>query len=118
MSRNTLTIITAVVALVLGFGIHFASNYPTNHQTFTGTVTDITETVQSKSHVKLIEVDNQDWYKVSDEWLLGNFRSRDLWGSLEVGETYKFETYGYRIGIFSGYPNVVEAEVVEAKSEK
>lgn len=105
----------AVVCLIaFGLLISLAGCFPLNEQTFSGTVTDVTETVKKNSeggttNLKLVEVDNRDWYKVEDELFLGHFRSRDLWGSLEESKTYSFKAYGYRIGAFSEYPNIVEA---------
>ncbi|MGL5825594.1 MAG: hypothetical protein ACRCZD_12650 [Phycicoccus sp.] len=41
--------------------------------------------------------------------LLGlSFNTADKYGSLKVGQTYTFTTMGWRVPIFSMFPNIVE----------
>jgi hypothetical protein len=46
-------------------------------------------------------------FNVSDS-LAGNFSSYDTWNHLEVGKTYDIRTGGYRVGVFSMFPTVLE----------
>lgn len=49
---------------------------------------------------------------VADSIIHPRFNSADLYGSLEVGKTYEMEVYGWRFGLFSMFPNILEAEEV------
>ncbi|MNC80987.1 hypothetical protein D3C75_1339710 [compost metagenome] len=41
------------------------------------------------------------------------FNSSDIYAELEVGKTYKFEVYGFRIAFWSKYENIVEVQEIE-----
>ena len=43
------------------------------------------------------------------------YNSSDFYGNLDVGKTYRLKVYGWRIPIFSMYPNLVAMEEVTAK---
>lgn len=51
-------------------------------------------------------------FEVSDSILLLRFDSSDLYGSIEVGKTYDFDSRGIRLGIASMYPNITSAHAV------
>lgn len=40
------------------------------------------------------------------------YNSSDFYGNLDVGKTYRLKVYGWRIPIFSMYPNIVRMDVV------
>ena len=44
------------------------------------------------------------------------FNSSDVYGSISVGDTCIFETYGWRVPLFSMYPNIISAECVSEES--
>lgn len=46
-------------------------------------------------------------FNVSDS-LAGGFDSWDTWQRLEVGKTYDIKTGGFRVGILSQFPTVLE----------
>jgi hypothetical protein len=46
------------------------------------------------------------------------YNSSDVYGNLDVGKRYRFKVYGWRIPIFSMYPNLVKAEEVKAGEGK
>jgi hypothetical protein len=46
-------------------------------------------------------------FKLEDELFYGNFNSSDWYGQIRKDSTYTFETIGYRVGILSSYPNIV-----------
>jgi hypothetical protein len=83
-----------------------------------GTEKEVTITIQDKERIVkgsgdglesyyLIFTENGT-YKNEDTFLYLKFRSSDLQGKLQVGETYKVKVYGWRIGLFSTYPNIVK----------
>lgn len=47
-------------------------------------------------------------YKIEDSLIQGKFNSSDIYGSIEVGETYTFEIVGERNEFLSMYPNIVK----------
>lgn len=54
-------------------------------------------------------------FSVSDNWFAGQFASADTFASIDVGETYNFETRGFRLPILSLFPNIVG--VTEASAQ-
>lgn len=50
--------------------------------------------------------------EVGDSLFDGHFDSADTWAGIEEGHTYRMKTRGVRVGFFSMFPNVVEAEEV------
>lgn len=52
-------------------------------------------------------------FNVEDAFFLGKFNSADTYADIEIGKTYLFETYGFRNGFFSWFPNIVSATEVE-----
>lgn len=51
-------------------------------------------------------------FEITDSILKWRFDSSDDYNRIEVGKTYKFTTGGYRIPLFSMYPNIYEYYVV------
>ena len=48
--------------------------------------------------------------KLEDDVLRGNWYSSDVYGHLREDVTYTFTTSGYRFGLFSSYPNIIEVK--------
>lgn len=61
------------------------------------------------SQQKLVYTEECGVFEVQDNWFLGQFNSADTYGSLEEGQTYDFKTVGFRNGLFSMFPNILEA---------
>lgn len=61
-----------------------------------------------------IYTENCGVFQVKDT-LLGktNFNSADLYASIKVGDTYDFETRGFRFGLFSDFPIILTATKVD-----
>lgn len=47
-------------------------------------------------------------FVVSDEPFRLHFAAADVYNALHVGETYDMTTVGWRVGLFSWFPNIVE----------
>ncbi len=78
------------------------------------TARDVTITVIDKQYVKksntgyyLIFTKHHDVFKNVDSWVNLKFNSSSIYGKLEKGKTYRVHVYGWRIGFFSLYPNIV-----------
>ncbi len=46
------------------------------------------------------------------------FNSSDVYGSLDIGKSYRLKVYGWRIPILSMYPNIVSAKDAAASSDE
>lgn len=51
-------------------------------------------------------------FEITDSLFKFRFDSSDDYNQIEVGKTYKFTTGGYRVPLFSWYPNIYEYEEV------
>jgi hypothetical protein len=52
-------------------------------------------------------------FENTDSLIEGKFNSSDVYGSIEKGKTYKFETYGWRLPFFSAYENIIGAKEID-----
>jgi hypothetical protein len=88
-----------------------------SHQTITCTVTDKDHTIKASSSgstpVYRVYTNECDVLEVTDDIFLGVFNSASVYGRIQPGHTYKFETVGWRMPIFSTFPDIVSA--VEVK---
>lgn len=48
-------------------------------------------------------------FRVADNWIAGQLSSADVFGGIEDGKAYTFETRGGRIPVLSQFPNIVSA---------
>ena len=76
-----------------------------NEDTVTVTVRDKAVKYAKESSVYLIYTD-KGVFKIEDQLFFGKFNSSDIYGDIAVGKTYKIETYGFRIEVFSEYKNI------------
>ena len=51
-------------------------------------------------------------FEVGDELALGKFNSADRYGALQPGRRYQLTVIGWRVPLFSWFPNIVEAREV------
>ena len=52
-------------------------------------------------------------YEITDSWLYPRFDSSDLYGKIQVGESYRIVVGGSRIPFLSWYPNIYRADKIE-----
>jgi hypothetical protein len=91
-----------------------------NTQTYVVHVTD-KDRVSDKNKYLVYSFDLQGEsrvFEITDSLLKFRFDSSDDYNQIEVGKTYKFTTGGYRVPIFSWYPNIYEYEEVPAIEDK
>lgn len=55
-------------------------------------------------------------YEVTDNLFALRFNSSDIYAEIKEGNTYKMTVGGYRVQLFSWYPNIYSIEKVEKKS--
>lgn len=107
-----------VLALLLAVGVGI-------YQWSYGTQRWVTITVDSKErivettgsgdslHVSsryLVFADDGEVYQCSDSLLNGKFDSSSVYGRLKQGETFRVLVTGWRLPIFSTYPNILKVE--------
>jgi hypothetical protein len=107
----TLIIAGLIIALFI-----FISILPILHTTtYTNvTVFDKSYSGESDGYLVWIEDENGVQYELQNEDILlkGKFNSSTIQGKLKEGERYNITTVGWRIPLFSCYPNIVEYEKV------
>lgn len=88
-----------------------------DRETYTVTITEKAVKKHDKEDRYLVYAKTEDGrtmvFENTDTWLEWKFKSSDVQGSLIIGEKYKVKAYGWRIGMFSMYPNIVKAEWVK-----
>ena len=100
-------LISSVVLLIVLAVVILEIIAYSNTSTHTITVADKYVKARNESEDIYIVVDsNGDAYEISDLLLLGKFNSTDIYNQMKIGEEYDVETTGYRIRIFSMYPNI------------
>ncbi len=52
-------------------------------------------------------------YKVDDDWARLHFRASNTYWRLKEEQTFLVTTTGYRVPLFSWYPNIVDVEPAE-----
>lgn len=111
--RTNLTLIIGglIIALII-----FIPILPIFHTTtYTNvTVVDKSYSGESDGYLVWVEDENGVQYELQNEDILlkGKFNSSTIQGKLKEGERYNIKTVGWRIPLFSSYPNIVEYEKV------
>ena len=79
------------------------------------TVIDKSYSGESNGYLVWVEDNNGIQYELQNEDILlkGKFNSSTIQGKLKEGERYNIKTVGWRIPLFSSYPNIVEYEKVD-----
>lgn len=96
--------------------IIFISIIPIFHTTTYTNVTVVDKSYSGESDGYLIWVEDENGvqYELQNEDILlrGKFNSSTIQGKLKEGEKYNIKAVGWRILLFSCYPNIVEYEKV------
>jgi len=106
MSKGVAVLIVAVV--VLGAIALLLAPFLTS-DTVTITVVDKERIVgRDGESSKYLVFTEAEVFENTDCLVLGKFNSSDVYGQLEIGETYRVEVYGWRIPFLSMYRNIVK----------
>ena len=111
--RNAFIALAVIVALALaGFA---AVSYYSEDTHRDCVVTDKDRTTKSDSEGNMssdarVYTENCGTFVVADTLIKGKFNSADTFGSIEEGGTYTFTTIGYRFGLTSSFPNIIEVQ--------
>lgn len=110
-TRRTKTI-TALAALAIAGAVLTGCGIQYDGDTTNCTVTDKYVRVSDKGSYKMI-ASSCGTFTVEDELSQGNWNSADVYAGIEIGKTYDFETYGFRNGFLSSFPNINSATEVQ-----
>ena len=80
-------------------------------ETITITVTDKERVMQGSGEnasSKYLVFTETEVFENTDCLVLWKFNSSDVYGQLEIGETYQVQVYGWRIPFLSMYRNIVK----------
>jgi hypothetical protein len=106
--------VIAVAALaVAGVGSYAYAQTEATYSNCVVTKTDRTSNSDGQSQAR-VYTENCGTFEVSDNIFKGQFNSADTFGALQPGETYDFETIGFRNGFLSIFPNILEASKTSA----
>jgi hypothetical protein len=108
--KASVKIILILVAVMIIGSIFLSIVGYQNKQTIKTKVTDkerITQNSGDKINSFYIIYTEAGTFKLEDDMFYGNFNSSDWYGQIHRDSTYTFETVGYRVGILSSYPNIV-----------
>lgn len=94
-----------IVFALIGFGVWRPIDKVSNIREETIVVTD----KMVKDDVYLIYSENTT-YEITDSWFYPRFNSSDLYGKIQIGESYKITVGGSRIPFLSWYPNIYKAD--------
>ena len=115
--RTDITIVEVItiIAIVIVIGLVLLPSIlkVCNKQETVVTVTDKGVKRKGSSDDKYLIYTDVTTYEITDSLLKWRWNSSDLYGSIQVGKTYKIETGGYRIDILSMYQNIYKATEVE-----
>lgn len=114
MSRNIIISAAAVILMSLVFVPSAIYSLSTGDQ-LTATVTDkerVCESGKDGACKWMILTDKMSFENTDTIWHW-KFNSTDVQSSVNVGETYNFDYYGWRLPFFSIYPNLVGTSKVE-----
>lgn len=100
-------IAAAVLALIIAIPFwHY--EYGTE-RTVTFTVKSLDDQATSKGgHQYLVFTTDGHVYKNTDSWLHGKTDSSDVQGMFTVGGTYTCPVFGFRVFVFSSYPDILD----------
>lgn len=95
-----------VAFIVIGFAAISNANVE-SHSACVVSDKDRTTNSEGQSDMR-VYTDNCGVFSVRDSIFIMRFDSADTFSKIKVGETYDFETRGFRIGMFSQFPNITQ----------
>lgn len=112
-AENTDTEILILGAILgVGSAMHAAYAYGTERKEII-TVNDKYQLFRGMS-MQMIKTNNDDThYAVPSSVWFWQFKSPELWRSLEVGKTYTVQSYGWRMPLLGMFPNIVDAREIQ-----
>ena len=84
-----------------------------------GTVTTVSAVIEDKERIttedssKYLVFTDKGVFKNSDALFHGKFSSSDIYGDLQIGESYSIKVYGWRVPFLSMYQNIISVELID-----
>ena len=103
--------VVIILVLFITLGLPFCTRFAEDNITITITDKDIKRS-GSEDDKYLIYTDNGT-YEITDTIAYWRWDSSDLYGSIQVGETYNCTVAGWRIPLLSEYQNIITADKVK-----
>jgi hypothetical protein len=100
-------LVPLLLAAIFGYGIVWSNTHATATDC---TVEDKDRAAKAKGGSDMRVYTDCGVFSVADDWLNGQWNSADIFAGIDVGETYDFETVGWRNGFLSAFPNILHAE--------
>lgn len=116
MTKHTIAVtglVMAAVAVAGGIVSGFAYYNSRAEQTCTISTKDRVTGLDGESNMRVYTTDCGT-FTVKDNALFLLYNSADLYGSLQEGETYQLDTAGWRVPVFSMFPDILAAERVSS----
>ena len=112
--RSSFWDVAPVVAFVAGIlaiivGVIWFNVAWNEHHTMTCTVETKQATGTKSGNLYLLYTKECGQLQIADSMLQGKFNSTDTYARIKEGQSYYFDTVGWRNGFFSAYPNVLDA---------
>ena len=97
-----------IIAIALLVAVTVTVKVQTNINIYTATVTDKSRAIEGDGYLIFTTLDNGQIkvFENDDSFLKGKFNSSDVYAQIEIGKTYIFKVYGYRIPLLSWYENI------------
>lgn len=107
-------IVAGIVAVLAVFLIFHTVKAYYGDDLHTGCVVNDKDRVHTDSGSEMrIYTDNCGVFVVSDSLVKTDFNSADRYNQVKVGKTYDIKSYGFRFGLFSMFPKIVEVTEVK-----
>jgi hypothetical protein len=109
-------VLFVVLILCILVPIIFSIAEVNTRNTYEVTITDKSYSGDSDGYIIWAEDENGTQYEFTnkDKFICGKFNSGTIQGQLKEGYTYRITTIGWRIPLFSSYPNIIEYELISA----
>jgi len=106
-------IFATIAAIVIFVGVAFGMvAYTNSGKDITCTVTNLDRVARSDSSGSDARVYTKDCGVLEnvDAFLFGKHNSADVQGQIQPGKTYNFHVVGWRIPLFSSFPNITKVQ--------
>lgn len=97
-----------VAATILFLGCSGYTERETRETVVTGKDRVCTGSTDGTSDCKYLVFTERGTYQLSDSIIAGRWSSSDAYGQVKVCHRYEIESYGFRLPVFSAYPNITE----------
>lgn len=111
LSKTQIVFVSILIFLAVAMSVFVVINF-LHSETHTNCVVNDKTATSSRDgdNTKYrVYTDNCGTFSIEDSVLTMKFNSSDIYGSIQEGGSYDFETRGYRIPLMSNFPNINEA---------